>query len=63
MDKRELRKQLGNEKFADHKNFYNDLMKNPSTDKFYQLIRRNKGNKRQHTECLRWTIKKFIPPT
>ena len=28
-------------------------MKNPSTDKFYQLIRRNNGDKRQYSDCLR----------
>ena len=49
MTKRELRKQLKTEKFNDRKNFYAELMHNPTTDKFYQLIRRNNGNRRLHT--------------
>ena len=52
MAKRELRKQLRQEKFSDRQNFYTDLMNNPSTDKFYQLIRKNSGNKGQNVECL-----------
>ena len=51
--KRELKKMLRNEKLTNRRNFYNDLMKNPSTDKFYQLIGRNKGGNRQHSGCLR----------
>ena len=47
--KRELRKMLRNEKLADPRNSYNDLMKNPSTDKFYQLLRQNKGGNCQHS--------------
>ena len=62
MAKRELRKQLRNEKLTDRKNFYNDLMKNPSTDKFYQLIRRNKGDRRQYTGCLRVDNKEVYSP-
>ena len=45
MAKREQRKQLRHEKFNDRKNFYSELMSNPSTDKFYQLIRKNNGNR------------------
>ena len=41
--KRTLRKQIRKEKFLDRKTFYEDLMKNPSSEKFYQLIRRNRG--------------------
>ena len=51
--KRELRKMLRNKKLTDRRNFYNDLMKNPSTDKFYQLVRQNKGGNRQNSGCLR----------
>lgn len=52
MAKRELRKQLRKEKNSDRRNLYADLMSNPSTDKFYQLIRKNNGNRRQNTECI-----------
>lgn len=45
MAKRELRKQLRTEKFNHRKTFYAELMHNPTTDKFYQLIRRNNGNR------------------
>ncbi|MEW8544540.1 MAG: hypothetical protein AB2693_13510, partial [Candidatus Thiodiazotropha sp.] len=62
MAKRELRKQLRSEKLEDRKNFYNDLMKNPSTDKFYQLIRRNKGDKVQYTGCIRVGDKDLYSP-
>ena len=51
MAKRELRKQLRKEKFTDRRNFYAELMSNP-TDKFYQLIRKNNGNRRQNAECI-----------
>ena len=60
--KRELRKQLRNEKLTARKNFYNDLMKNPSTDKFYQLIRRNKGDKHQYSGCFRVDDKEIYSP-
>ena len=40
---------LRNEKLADRRNFYIGLMKNPSTDKFYQLLRQNKGDNRKHS--------------
>ena len=50
--KRELRKQFRKEKFTDRRNFYAELMSNPSTDKFYQLIRKNNGNRRQNAECI-----------
>ena len=49
MAKRELRKQLRKEKNTDRRNFYGELMQNPTTEKFYQLIRRNNGNKGQRT--------------
>ena len=62
MAKRELRKQLRNEKLSDRKSFYNDLKKNPSTDKFYQLIRRNKGDRHQYTGCLRVDDKDIYSP-
>ena len=52
MAKRELRKQLRHEKFNDRKNFYSELMSNPSTDKFYQLIRKNNGNRGHNVGCL-----------
>ena len=52
MAKRELRKQLRREKFIDRRNFYWELMQNPTTEKFYQLIRRNNGNKGQCTGSL-----------
>ena len=42
--KRTLRKQLRKEKFDDRKNFYGELMSIPNSDKFYRLIRRNKGS-------------------
>ena len=42
--KRALRKQLRQEKINDRKHFYNELMQNPSTEKFYQLIRKNMGS-------------------
>ena len=41
---RALRKQLRQEKFNKRKYFYNKLMQNPSTDKFYQLIRKTRGS-------------------
>ena len=50
--KRNLRKQLRKEKFDDRKNFYEDLMCNPTTEKFYQLIRRNRGSSGQQTSSL-----------
>ena len=50
--KRNLRKQLRKEKFDDRKNFYEDLMSNPTTEKFYQLIRRNRGSGRRQTTSL-----------
>lgn len=50
--KRALRKQLRREKFEDRKSFYDDLMSNPSTDKFYQLIRRNKMGHQSSACCL-----------
>ena len=52
MAKHELRKQLRHEKFNDRKNFYSELMSNPSTDKFYQLIRKNNGNRGHNVGCL-----------
>ena len=52
MAKRELRKQLRKEKIIDRRNFYGELMQNPTTEKFYQLIRRNNGNKGQRTGSL-----------
>ena len=48
--KRTPRKQLRKEKFNDRKNFYNELMQNPNTDKFQQLIGRNRGNS-SHKTC------------
>ena len=50
--KRTLRKQLRKEKFEDRKNFYEDLMSNPTTEKFYQLIRRNRANGGKQTNSL-----------
>ena len=52
MAKRELRKQLRREKYFDRRSFYSDLMSNPSSDKFYQLIRKNNSNMTQNVECL-----------
>ena len=45
--KRALRKQLRQEKFNDRKHFYNEFMQNPSTEKFYQQIRKNRGSNGQ----------------
>ena len=50
--KRSLRKQLRREKFLDRKSFYDALMDNPTTDKFYQLNRRNRGGKGSSTSSL-----------
>ena len=50
--KRTLRKQLRKKKFDDRKNFYSDLMQNPNTEKFYQLIRKNRGSSGQKTSSL-----------
>ena len=50
--KRSLRKQMRKEKFNDRKNFYNELMQNPNTDKFHQLIRKNRGSCGQKTSSL-----------
>ena len=51
--KRNLRKQLRKEgKFDDRKNFYEDLISNPTTEKFYQLIRRNRGSGGRQTTSL-----------
>ena len=50
--KRNLRKQLRKEKFDDRKNFYEDLMSNPTTEKFYQLIRRNRTSGVKQTSSL-----------
>ena len=46
------RRQLRKEKFDDRKNFYEDLMSEPTTEKFYKLIRRNKGNSRSQVSSL-----------
>ena len=50
--KRTLRKQLRKEKCDDRKNFYSDLMQNPNSEKFYQLIRKNRGSSGQKTSSL-----------
>ena len=50
--KRNLRRQLRKEKFNDRKNFYEDLMSEPTTEKFYKLIRRNKGDSRSQASSL-----------
>ena len=47
--KRALRKQLRKEKIMGRKSFYEDLMKNPTSEKFYHLIRRNKGARASST--------------
>ena len=49
---RALRKQLRQEKSNDQKHFYNELMQNPSTAKFYQLIRKNRGSTGQKTSSI-----------
>ena len=50
--KRNLRRQLRKEKLDDRKNFYEDLMSEPTTENFYKLIRRNKGDSRSQASIL-----------
>ena len=60
--KRALRKQLRQEKFNDRKHFYNELMQNPSTEKFYQLIRKNRGSNGQKTSSIIVDGKEIFSP-
>lgn len=60
--KRALRKQLRKEKFLDRKLFYEDLMKNPTSEKFYQLIRRNKGAGASSTCCIMYNGSEIREP-
>ena len=50
--KRNLRRQLRKEKFDDRKNFFEDLMPEPTTEKFYKLICTNKGDSRSQASSL-----------
>ena len=60
--KRALRKQLRQEKYNDRKHFYNELMQNPSTEKFYQLIRKNRDSNRQKTSSIIVDGKEIFSP-
>ena len=58
-----LSKQLRKEIFDDRKKiFYEDLMCNPTTEKFYQLIRRNRWNGGQQISSLLVEGKELYPP-
>ena len=60
--KRALGKQMRQEKFNDRKHFYNELMLNPNTDKFYQLIRKNRVSTGQKTSSIVVDGKEMFSP-
>ncbi|MCW4346819.1 MAG: reverse transcriptase family protein [Candidatus Thiodiazotropha endolucinida] len=50
--KKYLRQQQRTEETISRKNFYQNLMENPSTDMFYRLIRKSKSRKESATTCI-----------
>ena len=50
--KRALRSQQRVEEAVSRKAFYTSLMENPSSNKFYQLIRKSKSSKEDSSSCI-----------
>ena len=58
-----LRQQQRMDEVLRKRSFYDSLMENPSSNKFYQLIRRSRSNKESNTTCIQVKDEKHFDPT
>ena len=60
--KKSLRKQQRMEEVARRRSFYDSVMENPSSKKFYQLIRRSRSKNESNTTCIQVQDTKHFDP-
>ena len=60
--KKNLRQQQRMEEVSRRRSFYDSVMENPSSDKFYQLIRRSRSKNESNTPCIQVNNTKHFDP-
>ena len=62
MAKTYLRSQQRREELVRRKSFYDNLMENPSSDKFYKLIKNSKSSNEASSTCIQIEERKYFDP-